>query len=95
MSPPNEITSFVSTHIFSDGQIQVAVVPFNGMVVHAYRLRCPHSSDQWFAPIKTAAAEAATKLAYGKDKVGGRQKTAAEVWNEMVSYLEPIPQLEE
>lgn len=91
----NEITSFVITHNFPGGQIQVAVVPFNGMVVHAYRLRCLHGSDQWFAPIKTAAAEAATKLAYGRDKVGGRQKTALQVWNEMLSYLEAIPQLEE
>ena len=95
MSSPNEITFFINTHNFPGGQIQVAVVPFNGMVVHAYRLRCPHGNDQWFAPIKTAAAEAATKLAYGRDRVGGRQKTAQEVWNEMLSYLEPIPQLEE
>jgi hypothetical protein len=93
MSSPNEITSFVNTYKFPGGQIQVAVVPFNGMVVHAYRLRCADASDQWFAPIKAAGAEAATKLAYGRDKVGGRQKTAQDVWNEMLSYLEPIPQL--
>ena len=95
MSLPNEnSTSYITTHDFPGGQIQVAVVKMeNGMVVHAYRPYRAHGGDQWYAPVKTAPAEAATKLAYGRDAFAGRQKTAEEVWNNMLPYLEPIPQL--
>ena len=95
MSLPSEnSSSFITAHNFPGGQIQVAVVKMEtGMVVHAYRLYRAHGSDQWYAPIKTAPAEAATKLAYGRDQFSGRQKTADEVWNNMLPYLEPIPEL--
>jgi len=59
-----------------------------------YRLHRAHGYDQWYAPIKTASAEAAIKLAYGREKIGGRAKTAGEVWNDMLPFLDPIPKLD-
>lgn len=84
------------THPFPGGEIQVAILKMDGMVYHAYRYFRAHGSDQWFAPSKIDPAGAATKLAYGKGaKIDGRPKTAAEVWNDMLPYLVPIPQLPE
>lgn len=92
--PAKNPKSFVTPYNFLGGTIQVACVFIDNMVVHAYRLHRAHGSDQWFAPVKTDMAGAATRLAYGRDTFRGKQKTAAEVWEEMLPYLEPIPQSE-
>jgi hypothetical protein len=96
MSLPNENPpSFINNHNFPGGRIQVAVVFIDGIVYHAYRLYRAYGSDQWYAPIAGNSAEAATKLAYGRGKIMGREKTALEVWSDMLPYLVPIPMLDE
>ena len=87
--------SHIVTHSFPGGEIQVAVVHIDGMVHHAYRYNRAHGSDQWYAPVASNAAESAVKLAYGREKIMGRQKTAKEVWDDMLPYLVPIPQMQE
>lgn len=88
----------VVTHEFPTGRILVAVVPMSkDHIVHAYALDTYDTrgrEQQWYAPIKADAAEAAKRLAYGKgETIGGKPKTALQVWNEMLPYLEPIPKL--
>ncbi|MGC3945493.1 MAG: hypothetical protein QM762_13420 [Chryseolinea sp.] len=98
MSLPNqgdqEPASFITAYDFPGGQIQRAVVYINNMPHHAYRLYRAYGSEQWWAPVKSNPAEAAVKLAYGRDSFGGRMKTAQEVWDTMLPYLDPIPQLD-
>lgn len=83
----------INIHKFPGGEIHVGVVhDEKGMVLHAYRFYRAHLKDeQWWGTKKGLSAEAAIKLAYGKEKVMGREKTAPEVWDSMMPYLEPIP----
>ncbi|HTF18329.1 MAG TPA: hypothetical protein VK658_09675 [Chryseolinea sp.] len=72
---------------FEKGGILTAIVHVDAMVCHAYRLE-NSDRDIWYAP---TSAEAAVRLAYGKGRIGGRYKTAREVWEEMLPHLERIP----